>query len=346
MNDTVLASNDVLQKIRQPVAEQLTALDEVICSYLSSDVALIRQVTQHIVQSGGKRVRPLLLLLIAGACGYSGREQVNLAAVIEFIHTATLLHDDVVDSSVLRRGVETAHNVFGGQASILVGDFLYSRAFELMAQSENIVAMRFLARTTNKMAEGEVLQLMSIDGQQPTEESYYQVIDSKTASLFAAASYVGAVLASQQDASGVNCFAGFGQGAGFNLQSFADCGREFGLAYQIIDDVLDYSGKEDLLGKKLGDDLAEGKITLPIIYTLANVSADSADTIRTIISEKRRDNLDVIMQAMHQVKALQYCRNLAAQHMQQAETVIDNLPDSAYKQALHDLFGFILRRDY
>lgn len=331
---------DVLSSIRQPVAGHLEALDVFIRENLSSPVPLLNQVLEHIIQSGGKRMRPLLLLLTAEACGYKGEDQIAMAAVVEFIHTATLLHDDVVDNSQLRRGLETAHHVFGRQTSILVGDFLYSRAFQVIARQANHAASQYLSNVTNSMSEGEVLQLMKMNQDlnnslNQTEASYYQVIKDKTANLFAACSYLGGLVAQQQ-----------GVTMAVDPLQLADCGSAFGMAYQIIDDVLDYSGNEQDLGKQLGDDLAEGKLTLPLIYTLSQVGKQLEKQLRQVILQRDRAQIEVVIAAMQSVGALEYCRSCAARYVEQAGHIIGGLPQSAARTALQELMQFVVLRQY
>lgn len=344
------ASGQMLQQLRQPLRDELKALDKIIVQQLHSEVQLIEDVVQHLLQAGGKRLRPLLLLLTAAACGYQGEEQLELAAVLEFIHSATLLHDDVVDDSLWRRGAKTAQQSFGSKASILVGDFVYSRAFQLMASRGNVAAMQFMAQVTNGMSEGEVQQLMHAKRQlQPGHctKTYYQIIEAKTASLFAAATYLGALLARQQSMSGAEVSYSLDEARADipSLDTMAQCGRELGFAYQIIDDVLDYSGDQQTLGKQLGDDLADGKLTLPLIRTLQQADRATAQRIQTIIAKRERSALGEVLAAMQATDALDYCRQRAALHIQQAQVIISQLPSSLYRQGLYDMAAFLLQRD-
>src|SRR6185295_4300429 len=254
-----------LEPVQRLIAEEMSAVDQVIRRRLHSDVVLIRQVSEHIINGGGKRLRPALVLLAAGACGYSGNAHYQLAAVVEFIHTATLLHDDVVDASDLRRGQATANALFGNAASVLVGDFVYSRAFQMMVEVESMRVMRVLADATNVIAEGEVLQLMNCHNPDINEHDYLQVIRYKTAKLFEAATRIGAIL---------------GGASREQEDAMANYGMHLGTAFQLIDDVLDYSGENKATGKNVGDDLAEGKPTLPLIYAIKHGSPVEAALIR------------------------------------------------------------------
>ncbi|EXI87241.1 MAG: Octaprenyl-diphosphate synthase [Candidatus Accumulibacter sp. BA-94] len=286
-----------MEQLYRLIGSDMTAVDTVIRQRLHSDVALVRQVAEYIVHSGGKRLRPALVLLSAGALEYRGTHHHQLAAVIEFIHTATLLHDDVVDASNLRRGRQTANALFGNSASVLVGDFLYSRAFQMMVAVNDMRIMQVLSDATNVIAEGEVLQLMNCHDADVDEEGYLQVIRYKTAKLFEAAAQVGAIIG----------------GAGVDVEkAMAVYGMHLGTAFQLIDDVLDYSGAELETGKHLGDDLAEGKPTLPLIFVLKNGSPEQAASVRRAIEDGGRDNLPEILAAVRESGALEYARRRAA----------------------------------
>ncbi len=316
-----------------PVAGDMERVDELIRARLDSDVALVREVSQYIVASGGKRLRPALLLLAAGAAGYKekagGTALFQLAAVVEFIHTATLLHDDVVDESQLRRGRSTANAAFGNAAAVLVGDFLYSRAFQMMVEVDSMRVMQVLAEATNTIAGGEVLQLMGSHDPQVSEERYLEVIRRKTAKLFEAAARLGGVLA----------------GSPALLENgLADYGMHVGTAFQVIDDVLDYSGDEAAIGKSLGDDLAEGKPTLPLIYAMRCGSAEQASLVRKAIAEGGRDDFARVHEAIRASGALDYARAAAQREAQAAARSIDALPPSVHKQSLLELASFSVTR--
>jgi octaprenyl-diphosphate synthase len=316
-----------------PIAADMERVDELIRARLDSDVALVREVSHYIVASGGKRLRPALLLLAAGAAGYrerpGGNALFHLAAVVEFIHTATLLHDDVVDESQLRRGRSTANAAFGNAAAVLVGDFLYSRAFQMMVQLDSMRVMQVLAEATNTIAAGEVLQLMGSHDPHVGEERYLEVIRRKTAKLFEAAARLGAVLAGS---------------AGALEGGLADYGMHVGTAFQVTDDVLDYSGDEAAIGKSLGDDLAEGKPTLPLIYAMRCGSAEQAALVRKAIAEGGREDFARVHEAIHASGALDYAREAARREAQAAAQSIAVLPASDYKDSLLELASFSVTR--
>lgn len=309
--------------------DDMQAVDRLISTSLESDVALVSQVSQYIVTSGGKRLRPLLVLLAARALGYQGEQHIRSAAIIEFIHTATLLHDDVVDSSARRRGRDTANTVFGNQASVLVGDFLYSRAFQMMVDIDSMRVMQILADATNTIAAGEVMQLMNVHDPDTTEESYRQVIYRKTARLFEAGAQIAAVLA-DRDAGDEAAMITYGQ----NL----------GAAFQLVDDALDYNASADELGKNIGDDLAEGKATLPLIYAMQQGSADDKELIRKAIVEGGLDQLDRITAIIEATGALDYTAQRAQESADTAIAALANVPESSYKQALISIAEFAVRR--
>jgi len=312
-----------------PVAQELERVDGLIRARLDSDVALVREVARYIVASGGKRLRPALLLLACGAAGYRGEHRFQLAAVVEFIHTATLLHDDVVDESQLRRGRSTANAAFGNAASVLVGDFLYSRAFQMMVELDNMRVMQVLAEATNTIAGGEVLQLMGSHDPDVDEARYLEVIRRKTAKLFEAAARLGGVLA----------------GSAAALEGgLADYGMHVGTAFQLIDDVLDYSGDEAQIGKSLGDDLAEGKPTLPLIYAMRSGSPEQAQLVRTAISEGGRQDFAPVHEAIRASGALEYARQAARREAHAASKSIAGLPASEFKDSLLELATFSVTR--
>ncbi|WP_124945895.1 octaprenyl diphosphate synthase [Sulfurirhabdus autotrophica] len=321
-------SIDVIQNY---IEQDMRAVDEVIRKRLYSDVVLIRQVSEYIINSGGKRLRPALVLLSAGAFAYEGRDHHELAAVVEFIHTATLLHDDVVDESSLRRGHATANSLFGNAASVLVGDFLYSRAFQMMVGVKSMRVMEVLSDATNIIAEGEVLQLLNCHDADIDEARYLQVIRYKTAKLFEAATRLGAILAkaSEKDEAGV-----------------AEYGMRLGTAFQLIDDVLDYSGDNEETGKNVGDDLAEGKPTLPLIYAMKNGNPQQVAIIRSAIEHGGLQDLQQVLLTVQATGALVYARNQARQEADAACAAIAHLPDSVYKDSLLKLADFAVTRKF
>jgi octaprenyl-diphosphate synthase len=315
------------------IGSEMKAVDTVIRERLHSEVVLVRQVAEYIVQGGGKRLRPALVLLSAGAMAYRGSDHHELAAVIEFIHTATLLHDDVVDASHLRRGRQTANAMFGNSASVLVGDFLYSRAFQMMVAVNDMRIMRVLSDATNVIAEGEVLQLMNCHDADLDEAGYLQVIRYKTAKLFEAAAQIGAIIG----------------GASMAIeQAMAIYGVHLGTAFQLIDDVLDYSGAEVETGKHLGDDLAEGKPTLPLIFVLQNGNAEQAASVRRAIENEDggRDDLPEVLAAIRATGALEYARQKASAEARCAAEALDLLPASQYKDSLLELCLFAVARSH
>jgi octaprenyl-diphosphate synthase len=320
-----------IDPIRRLVAADMDAVDAVIRRRLESDVVLIRQVAEYIISSGGKRLRPALLLLSAGACGYPGPHHHELAAVVEFIHTATLLHDDVVDESDLRRGRHTANAAFGNAAAVLVGDFLYSRAFQMMVGVRSMRVMEVLAEATNTIAEGEVLQLLNVRNPDVTEAAYLEVIRRKTAKLFEASARLGAVLA--------------GSAPGIE-EGLAAYGAHLGTAFQLVDDVLDYSGDHHDTGKNLGDDLNEGKPTLPLIHVMRHGSAEQSRVVREAIEQGGRDAFAEVMAAIRATGAIESA--LAQAHRESAAAchAIDGLPHSTYRQSLLDLAAFAVERNH
>ena len=320
-----------LEKINALIGPDMKSVDAVIRQRLHSDVVLVRQVAEYIISSGGKRLRPVLVLLAAGAMGYKGVNHHELAAVVEFIHTATLLHDDVVDESELRRGRETANNLFGNAASVLVGDFLYSRAFQMMVSVGNMRIMQVLADATNIIAEGEVLQLMNCHDADVDEERYLQVIRYKTAKLFQAAARLGAIL---------------GGATPEVEEGLAAYGMHLGTAFQLVDDVLDYSADEAETGKHLGDDLAEGKPTLPLIYVMQNGSPEQAACVRRAIEEGGRDDFPTVLEAIRATGALEHTLKQARLESEVAVRALQALPASQYKDSLVELSVFAVTRSF
>jgi len=319
-----------LQKLKIFLAQDMQGVDQVIRRRLHSEVALIGQVAEYIVCSGGKRLRPALVLLAAGALGYRGQAHHELAAVVEFIHTATLLHDDVVDESAMRRGRATANTLFGNAASVLVGDFVYSRAFQMMVDIGEPRVLATLADATNVIAEGEVLQLMNCHDCDVDVNSYLQVIRFKTAKLFEASGRLGALLARASLPA---------------EQAIAAYGLHLGTAFQLIDDVLDYSGDSSLIGKNIGDDLAEGKVTLPLIHVMRNGSSYQAQLIREAIKSKSIQSLPKVIEAIRSVGAIEYTRALATTEVDAATQALAALPESEYREYLIGLARFTLERD-
>ncbi|MTW20038.1 polyprenyl synthetase family protein [Allochromatium palmeri] len=320
-----------LSRIRQPVAEDIKAVDALILRRLQSDVVLINQIGHYIVNSGGKRLRPLSVLLAARACGYSGERHIDLAAVVEFIHTATLLHDDVVDGSELRRNRETANTVWGNDASVLVGDFLYSRAFEMMVEVGNMRVMDILSHATNRIAEGEVLQLLNERDPDTDEQRYMEVITRKTATLFEAGIRLGAVLA--ESPSEIE-------------EATREYGLSLGIAFQLVDDALDYSVDNAELGKNVGDDLDEGKPTLPIIRAMAVGSPEQRALLRDAIEHGGRDRIEAVTAAIASTDAIEYTTQLAQSYAARAKNALERLPASPATDALAMLADFAVARTY
>lgn len=319
------------EQLNALIGSDMNAVDAVIRERLYSDVVLVRQVAEYIINSGGKRMRPALVLLSAGALGYCGTQHHDMAAVVEFIHTATLLHDDVVDESELRRGRDTANAMFGNAASVLVGDFLYSRAFQMMVAVNSMRVMQVLSDATNVIAEGEVLQLMNCHDADVDEARYMQVINYKTAKLFEAAAQLGAIL---------------GEASPAMEKAMAAYGMHLGTAFQLIDDVLDYSGQEADTGKHLGDDLAEGKPTLPLIYVMQHGTPEEAACVRRAIEEGGRDDFPLVLEAIRNSGALDHARRRAAQEAELARASIASLGASNYKEALLKLTLFAVERNH
>lgn len=319
------------QSINQLIAPDMDAVNLVIRQQLHSDVALVSQISEYIINAGGKRIRPVLVLLMANAYQYQGKHHYDLAAIIEFIHTATLLHDDVVDESSMRRGRQTANALFGNAASVLVGDFLYSRAFQMMVSIDSMRIMRILADATNVIAEGEVLQLLNMHDPDVTEERYLEVIRCKTAKLFEAAAQIGALISGANEV---------------QIEAAGEYGRSLGTAFQLIDDVLDYSGKAEEIGKNVGDDLREGKPTLPLIYVMKNGSPEQQALVKACIEEGDETKFDTILSAITQSGALDYTKQAADRAAQAAADALSVLQDSPYKTALLDLAFLAVNRNH
>lgn len=319
------------ESIRALIADDMQAVDELLRDRLKSDVVLINQLSAYIINSGGKRLRPIIVLLAAHACGYKGKDHIQLAAIVELIHTATLLHDDVVDESDLRRGNETANAVWGNAAAVLVGDFLYSRSFQLMTELNNARIMEVLADCTNTIAEGEVLQLVNCHDADTTEERYLDVIHFKTAKLFEAGTRLGAIAAGQGKA---------------NEQAMADYGMYLGTAFQLIDDVLDYESSAEEMGKNLGDDLAEGKPTLPLIQAMKVGSPEQAQLIREAIETDGISRIDEVLAAIKATNAIAYTADCANKEAELAVSALANCPTSVYRDALIELAKLSVTRSH
>lgn len=323
-------SQDFQKTLQTLIKNDLDNVNQVIRQELYSEVVLIRQIAEYIINSGGKRLRPILLLLVANALNYQGNQHYVLAAVIEFIHTATLLHDDVVDESDLRRSKPTANAVFGNAASVLVGDFLYSRSFQMMVKTNNMAVMKVLSQATNIISEGEVLQLLNCHNADVDEERYMKVIHYKTAKLFQASAEIAAILGTQDSAI---------------IKAFADYGMYLGTAFQLIDDVLDYSGDEDETGKHLGDDLAEGKPTLPLIYVMQNGTPEQANIVKNAIENGGREVFAQVLEVIKNSNALEFTRQQAIKEAQLAKNAIMDLQlNEQYKIALLNLADFSVER--
>ncbi len=320
-----------LSTILSPIKSDLLAVNEVIRASLHSEVPLVNQVAGHIIQGGGKRLRPSTLLLVGGLFGPVRKEHHELAAVIEFIHTATLLHDDVVDQSTKRRNHKTANTIFGNAASVLVGDFIYSRAFQMMVKINHMKVMEVLANTTNTIAEGEVLQLLNIHNASIEDEDYLKVVYYKTAKLFESAAELGAIIGGADDN---------------DIKVLAQFGKHMGIAFQLIDDVLDLSGNPEEIGKNLGDDLAEGKPTLPLLYAMKKGSDEQKNIIRAAIENGGLTELESVLNAVKETKALEYVRELAKEEIEKGEKLIQHITSSVYKNALLALTQFVTTRDY
>ena len=319
-----------INQIQELANHDMNAVNALIYSQLESDVVLINQLGMYIVNSGGKRIRPLLTVLAARAMGYQGEKHICLAAIIEFIHTATLLHDDVVDTSDMRRGNPTANEKWGNAPSVLVGDFLYSRSFQMMVELKNLQVMDILSNSTCVIAEGEVLQLVNCKNPDTSEEQYMDVIKGKTAMLFEASTHAAAVL----------CNANTEQ-----EQALKNYGHHLGMAFQLVDDVLDYEGDVETMGKNVGDDLAEGKATLPLIHAMREGTEEQAKLIRKAIRKGGLEDIDAIMEIVKTCGSLDYTKQIARQHVELAQECLNHLADTAAKEALHSLARIAIERN-
>jgi len=333
MSEAAVTSSDsfALEDLKSLTGGDMLRVNQVITDNLASDVVLINQLSQHIILSGGKRLRPMLVMLSARACGYTGEDDALLAAVVEFIHTATLLHDDVVDDSEMRRGQQTASNIWGNEAAVLVGDYLYSRAFQMMVRAQSMEIMDLLANTTNTIAQGEVLQLLNVRDPNTSEARYNEVIYAKTACLFEAAGRIGAILANA---------------AAEQQQWLREYGKHLGIAFQLVDDALDYTAESEELGKNVGDDLAEGKPTLPLIYAMEHGNDRQSALIRGAIEQGSVERFDDINQAIQDTGALQYTLDRAQEHVATAKQAIAGLKQSDYRQALLFIADYAVERNH
>ena len=326
-----LQAVQTMQEIRATVANEFEQVNQLIVDQLQSDVAMVENVGHYIIDAGGKRLRPLLVLLSASALGPCGGAHIKFAAIIEFIHTATLLHDDVVDASILRRGQETANAIWGNEASVLVGDFVYSRAFEMMVEVGSMRVMEILAHATNTIAEGEVMQLLNCHNPDTTEQQYLDVIHCKTAKLFESGSQLGAVLANSPAQ---------------HERAMAAYGMHLGTAFQLIDDVLDYSATSEEMGKNIGDDLSEGKPTLPLIFAMAHGTREQAAVIREAIQHGGLEQIQAVTEAIESTGAIAYTAQLARKEATLAQQALLNFPTSPYLEAMLALADFSVERTY
>jgi octaprenyl-diphosphate synthase len=317
------------EQIQDLMKVDMKKVDDILINRLDTEVDLINQMSRYIITSGGKRLRPLLLLLCAKATGYEGKHHYPLAVVIELIHTATLLHDDVVDESNIRRGGDSANEIWGNAASVLVGDFLYSRAFEIMVEPDSMQIMRILSKATNMIAEGEVIQLLNIRNIGISQSDYYGVIERKTACLFKAACQIGAILSNTSKST---------------VKALGDYGLHLGNAFQVIDDVLDYESSTEIIGKEVGDDLAEGKITLPMIYALEKTSGAKNKFLKTAIKTSDTSNINDIVSILNDVKAFEFTRLIAKNESNKAKKSLEDIPKSDYQEALSLLCELSLNR--
>lgn len=325
------AENMGIDQIRGLITTDMDKVNRLIEESLYSEVGLIDQLGHYIINSGGKRLRPAVVLLSSSVFAYEGEQHINLASIIEFIHTATLLHDDVVDASLLRRGHETANQRWGNEASVLVGDFVYSRAFQMMVKTDSMTVMQILAEATNTIAEGEVQQLINRQDPDTSQENYLKVIRHKTAKLFEAASQLGAVIANRPEK---------------EIKAMAAYGRHLGTAFQLIDDVLDYSSSAEELGKNIGDDLAEGKPTLPLLYAMWNANEAEANMIREAIEHGGLEHIEQIKQTIDSTGAIAYTAKIAEEEAKLAMNELTGLPNSEYLDALYSLARFSIERGY
>jgi octaprenyl-diphosphate synthase len=320
-----------LESIRALVREDLESTDQFIITQLDSNIPLVKQVIEYVLTCGGKRVRPLVLLLSARALAHRSQKHIDLAAVIELIHTATLLHDDVVDSSTLRRGHKTAHTIWGSNASVLIGDFLYSRAFQIVVDLHHQTALDIFSKATHYIAEGEILQLVNCNNPDTSEEFYFDIIRRKTAKLFEVSSQLGAIAASSTDT---------------HVAAMRDFGMHLGLAYQLIDDAIDYSQSADETGKNVGQDIAEGKTTLPLIHAMRKCKPAQLTLLRDAITTGSNERLNAILEIIESTNAIKYTADTAKHHAELAKQALSHIPSTPYRQALEQLSDFVVERTY
>lgn len=326
MTKEVMCIDDVLQL----TASDMQQVNRHLTQQLNSDVILINQIARYIINNGGKRLRPVIMMLLARALNYTGQQHINLAAVVEMIHTATLLHDDVVDESDMRRGEKTSHEIWGNAASVLVGDFLYSKSFKMMVTADSMAVMSVMSKATNTISEGEVQQLLSIGDQSLSENNYYQIISNKTAKLFEAACELIAIIADINEV---------------HRKQLAQFGQLLGIAFQIADDVLDYTAEDDALGKNIGDDFQEGKLTLPLIYLLMNGTQDQKQAVSHALNDPTATDFMALRQLVIESEAIEYTQQQAQSKAQQAAECLSFLPDSQAKQALLFLCDYTWQRN-
>lgn len=320
-----------VDRLRKLVDDDFSAVNALIIDSIQSEVGLINELSHHIVQSGGKRLRPLLLLLSSHACNYQGQDHIALAAMVEFFHTATLLHDDVVDESTLRRGRETANEIWGSKASILVGDYLFTQSLQLMVSVHNWPVLRMLADTFHQISCGEVKQLVNRHNHALSVEDYFDVIRAKTALLFAASAGIGAILGNMGDAT---------------EKALYNYGMHLGNAFQLIDDALDYCSNAETIGKNIGDDLADGKVTLPLLHALAHCSPSQQQLIKDSLKNDGLNNIDEILQIIKETKAIEFTRELAGKEVDLAIAELQILPESIYRNSLIELAEFSVSRSH
>lgn len=320
-----------LEAIRDLISEDLKATDQFIVSHFESNIPLLKQIAEYVIMCGGKRIRPIVLLLSVRALNPKMNKHIDLAAVIELVHTATILHDDVVDSSTLRRGHKTANAIWGNQACVLVGDFLYSRAFQILSSSKNISGIACVTNATHFLAEGEILQMVNRNNPDTTEEFYFEIILRKTAKLFEIASHLGALLSSNSEN---------------EVAALRDYGTYLGLAYQLIDDVLDYSQSADQTGKNVGQDITEGKTTLPLIHAMRKSSGATLELLREAIKTGSNEKLPAILGIIESTDAIKYTADAAKHHAMKAKKSLSNIASNPYRKALEDLADFVVERTY
>src|SRR3990167_672592 len=321
----------LLEPVRSLLHDDLILTDQCIISRLESNISLIKEVIEYVISCGGKRIRPIILLLSAKALSYKGQQHIELAAVIELIHTATLLHDDVVDRSTLRRGHKTAHTIWGSNTSVLIGDFLYSRAFQIVVDFKHQTILDIFSHATHYIAEGEIMQLVNCKNSDTTEKHYFEIIQRKTAKLFEVATRLGAIITTSSN---------------LEVDAMSRYGLHLGLAYQLIDDTLDYHRSSEQTGKNIGQDIAEGKVTLPLIYAMSKCKESELVLLKKSIQSDSNDNLKAILEIIESTEAIQYTANAAKQHGQKAKAALSQIAFTPYRKALEELCEFVIERTY